>query len=361
MKRESGQLKTWLKIAAFLSCFVILAACGTDSPDKVVKKVEKAWGNHEGYTLLADMEMQAGGQTKAYEIEVWHTKPELYRVEVVEKDSDTRQIIVKNEEGVYVVAPSLNKTYEFQSEWPTKNSQAYFIHTLINDLKSDENRKMKETENQFEFEVATQNNEKTGLPLQKIQIDKKSYAPVQVTLFNEAGEEKIKIAFSKVNFEEVHSSKEYAIDTETKSTGESTETNSKTTDESTETNSKSTDESTETKDKGSETTYYPAYEFANTKLVDEKVIKDGDNLRVILTYEGDKRFTLMQESAVPNDAMIPVFAPGEIAQVGGVFGSVTENSLSWEENGKSFFLASHNLSMLEMVEVANSMTENSLK
>ena len=50
-------MKTWLKLAAFFSCFIFLAACGTDSPDKVVKKVEKAWGDYEGYTLQANMEM----------------------------------------------------------------------------------------------------------------------------------------------------------------------------------------------------------------------------------------------------------------------------------------------------------------
>lgn len=339
MKRESGRLKTWLKLAAFLSCFLFLAACGTDSPEKVVKKVEKAWGDHEGYTLQANMEMQSGGQKKEYGIEVWHTKPELYRVEVVEKESDTRQIIVKNIDGVYIVAPSLNKTYEFQSEWPTKNSQAYFIHTLMNDLKADKDLKMTETDNQFEFEVATQNTDKTGLPMQKIQIDKKSFAPVQVTLFDEAGAEKIKIAFDKVNFKEIHASKEYTIDT----TAEQNE------------------DAAEQESKNTETTYYPTHEFANTKLIDEKVIMDGDRLRTILTYEGDKRYTLMQEPAVTSNTMIPVFASGEIAQVGGVFGTVTENSLTWEDNGKSFFLASHNLSIHEMVEVANSMTEDSLK
>mgnify|MGYP003367251148 CR=1 FL=1 len=339
MKRESGRLKTWLKLAAFLSCLLLLAACGTDSPDKVVKKVEKAWGDHEGYTLQANMEMQSGGQTKEYGIEVWHTKPEFYRVEVVEKESDTRQIIVKNKDGVYIVAPSINKTYEFQSEWPAKNSQAYFIHTLMNDLKSDENLKMTETEKEFEFEVATQNNEKTGLPTQKIKIDKKSFAPVQVTLFDDAGEEKIKIAFDKVNFKEIHPSKEYTIDI-------------------------STEQKEDAKEQGtkdSETTYYPTHEFANTKLVDEKVIMDGDRLRTILTYEGEKRYTLMQEPAVASNSMIPVFASGEIAQVGGVFGTATENSLTWEDKGKSFFLASSDLSIHEMVEVASSMTENSLK
>ena len=103
------------------------------------------------------------------------------------------------------------------------------------------------------------------------------------------------------------------------------------------------------------------HEFANTKLAEEKVIMDGDRVRTILTYDGEKRFTIMQEVASKNEEMVPVFAPGDIAHIGGTFGSITENSLTWEENGKSFFLASHNLSIGEMIEVANSMTEDSLK
>lgn len=357
-------MKLWLKLATFLSCLVILAACGSDSPEKVVKKVEKAWGNYEGYTLFANMEMQASNQSKQYDIEVWHTKPDLYRVEVTEAESEARQIIVKNDDGVFIVAPDLNKTYEFQSDWPEKNSQAYFIHTLLNDLKADADRKMTQTDKAYTFEIAAQNHDKTGLSKQKIEIDKETFAPSNVTLFNEAGDEKIKIHFQKVNFKEIHKAKEYTIEVAANEAAD-TEKDSASKDEAdvenSDTSSNDAANSEQNKPSSNETTYYPTHEFANTKLAEEKVIMDGDRVRTILTYEGDKRFAIMQEATSKNEEMVPVFAAGDIAHIGGKFSSMTENSLTWEESGKSFFLASNDLSIGEMIEVANSMTEDSLK
>lgn len=102
-------------------------------------------------------------------------------------------------------------------------------------------------------------------------------------------------------------------------------------------------------------------EFANTKLVDEEKISDDGVNRVVLTFEGEKNYTLMQEPSKRNEQMLPVFAPGDIAHIGGTIGSITENSLSWEDNGKTFFLASKDLTLSEMIEVASSLTADSLK
>lgn len=333
-------MKLWLKLVVFVSCIFLLAACGEESPEKVVKKLEKEWGNVNGYSLVAKMNMQSGAQTKQYNVEVWHTKPDFYRVQVNEKDNEATQVIVKNDEGVFVVSPSLNKTYEFQSDWPNKNSQAYFIHTLLSDLKAVKDLQMKESDNEFEFEIATQNEDKTGLPLQKIKIDKKTYHPISVALLDEAGEEKIVIEFSTVDFKTVHKKNEYTVEVATEEKTEPKE---------------------EDKTSTNEQTYYPGLEFANTKLVDEEKIEDDGVNRVILTFEGEKNYTLMQEPSRPNEQMLPVFAPGDIAHIGGTIGSMTENSLSWEENGKTFFLASKDLTLSEMIEVASSLTADSLK
>ena len=50
----------------------------------------------------------------------------FYRVNVTQAGSKDSQMIVRNEEGVFVITPSLGKTYKFQSDWPAQNSQAIF-------------------------------------------------------------------------------------------------------------------------------------------------------------------------------------------------------------------------------------------
>ena len=86
--------------------------------------------NTKGYELTATMEIKTGAEPRMYDVEVWHTKPDFYRVDVTQAGSKDSQMIVRNEEGVFVVTPSLGKTYKFQSDWPAQNSQAYLIGAL---------------------------------------------------------------------------------------------------------------------------------------------------------------------------------------------------------------------------------------
>lgn len=52
------------------------------------------------------------------------------------------QIILRNKDGVYVVTPSLNKSFKFQSEWPYNNSQVYLLQSIVDDIKDDEGKKI---------------------------------------------------------------------------------------------------------------------------------------------------------------------------------------------------------------------------
>lgn len=97
-------------------------------------------------------------------------------------------------------------------------------------------------------------------------------------------------------------------------------------------------------------------------LIDEKVLKVEDDKRVILTFSGDKDFTIVQQLSNPTlSSTIPVFAPGDPVDLGVAIGAVTDQSLTWEQDGMSFFIASSTLSKEEMIEVASSMTVTGLK
>src|SRR5690606_27435036 len=96
--------------------------------------------------------------------------------------SGETQIIVKNEEGVFLQSPSSKKTYKFQTDWPEKNSQSYLISTIAEDLLADKEATMKATDTHYIFEAATRNSDRTGLNTQQITIDKKTFYPTQVSL-----------------------------------------------------------------------------------------------------------------------------------------------------------------------------------
>src|SRR6185312_11129691 len=177
---------------------IVLAACGAPSKDNVTKKLSDKWNDSKGYEVQATMEIKTGAEPRLYDVDVWHTKPDFYRVHVTQEGKKDSQMIVRNKDGVFVVTPSLGKTYKFQSEWPAQNSQPYLIGTLSEDIKADKNAKMTEKDKMYIFETVTTNNHKKILPTQRIFIDKKTLLPLYVSVLDESGEEKIRVTFKKI-------------------------------------------------------------------------------------------------------------------------------------------------------------------
>ncbi|HWL22745.1 MAG TPA: outer membrane lipoprotein carrier protein LolA [Ureibacillus sp.] len=319
---------------------LVIAACGNQSKEDVLKDLSNKWSNVNGYELDATMEIKTGSEPRIYDVNVWHTKPDFYRVKVTQKGEDVTQMIIRNKEGVFVVTPSLRKTYKFQSEWPKQNSQAYLIGALGEDLLADENVTMEEDENNYIFQAATRNNHKSVMPSQVITVDKKTKLPKTVSVLNEAGEEQLLITFSKIDLGTQHKEEEFAVE-------KFAEQNSNTTG------------AIETQEFQ---VHYPVLQWEGTTLMDEKKIVEDGTERVILTFEGEKSFTLMEQPIVyDEESTVPVFAPGDPADLGFTIGAITDNSISWEQNGVSFFLATNNLSREEMIEVASSVIPGGLK
>jgi len=322
---------------------IVLGACGKDSKEEVLEKLHEKWAEGKGYELEATMEIKTGNEQRVYDVNVWHTQPDFYRVQVSQQDENVTQMIIRNKEGVFVVTPSLKKTYKFQSEWPKQNSQPYLIGALAEDLLADENVQMEETENSYIFTAATRNNHKSIMPTQKVTVDKKTLLPKAVSILNEAEEEQMLITFKKIDLNVQHKEKEYAVEQFT--------------------NDKEENVATEEKESTDFQTYYPVLAWDNTTLVDEKRIENEDGVqRVILTFEGDKSFTLVQEPIeLGETSTIPVFQPGELLDLGFTIGAITDHSISFEKDGVSFFIASNDLTQDEMIEVAASITAGSLK
>lgn len=362
---------------------MLLAACGSQSKEDVMKKLSGKWTDAKGYELTAVMEIKTGDEPRLYDVEVWHTKPDYYRVNVAQQGSKESQMILRNKDGVFVVTPSIGKTYKFQSDWPEKNSQAYLIGALAEDIRADKDAVMKEEDKEYVFETVTRNNHRKMLPYQRIHIDKKSLLPVKVSVLNENKEEQMKITFEKISLGTERSAGDYAVEKHSKAPegaegsaddADATEEEAEGEDQegTTEESDSATDEEGNEEGKTEEgdeeagaeldgeefRTSYPLLKWEGVDLLEEEVVGKGEEKRVYLTYGGEKEFVIVQQQAKsPKEALVPVFAEGDPAHLGFTIGAITDNSVSWEKGGVSYFLASNALSREEMVEVATSMIE----
>ena len=63
----------------------------------------------------------------------------MYRVELQNPNTVETQIMIKNADGVYVLVPSINKTFKVNSSWPANSSYPYLLQSISNDIISDSN------------------------------------------------------------------------------------------------------------------------------------------------------------------------------------------------------------------------------
>lgn len=322
---------------------LVLTACGADSKEDVLKKLSNKWVETKGYELDAKMEIKTGSEPRLYEVNVWHTKPEFYRVKVSQTGEDMSQTIVRNKEGVFVSTPSLGKTYKFQSDWPEKNSQAYLIGSLAKDIEADKDSVMTENKESYVFETKTRNSHQKMLPTQQIHISKKTLLPIKVSILNDQKEEQILITFDKITLGTSRSAAEYKADTPTEDEAEN-------------------ENAAADVDPQVFQTHYPSVNWESVTKLDEKVLKNEDTERVILTYGGDKEFTIIQSPISREEGtLLPVMAPGDPADLGFAIGAITDHSITWEQNGIEFFIASDSMTREEMMAVASSMTTQNTK
>ena len=124
---------------------LILTGCGKHDKKEVLKEFQNKVENADSYYLSGTMELVNNEDLYTYDIDVSYEKEDHYKIELTNVINDHEQIILRNEEGVYIVTPSLNKSFKFQSDWPYNGSQSYLLHTIINDIEEDNARRTEKT------------------------------------------------------------------------------------------------------------------------------------------------------------------------------------------------------------------------
>ncbi len=327
---------------AGITLLFALTACGQKSQDDVVNDLNDKVGTMKGYKANAKMTLKMGTDPQVYNVEIWHKNPSFYRVNLKNEEKDQSQMILRNEDGVYVLTPALNKSFKFQSEWPENSSQAYLFESLVKDITEDKTAEFKEVENQYVFETKTRYQNNKMLPYQEIAFDKKSLTPKSVKVMDSDKNALMTVEFSKVKFDTKFDKD--AFDMKKNMTSAQLD----------------FPVMADVKDENF-SVKYPA-EMDGVSLADEKKISTEDGERVMLTYEGEKNFTLVEEKAgVVQTSMVSKNVNGDPVDLGFTMGAVTANSVSWTFEGVQYTLASKDMEQEEMIEVARSVGEQAVK
>lgn len=378
-------MKKFLKVL-IIGVF-LLTGCGIKSADNVLGDLEKKLNKANSYYLEGTMEIMNNEDTYTYNVKVSYQKKDYYKIELVNTLNNHEQVILKNNDGVYVVTPSLNKSFKFQSDWPYNNSQVYLLDSVILDLKEDEDREFKSKENGYLFTSDVNYPNNKTLVKQHVYINKKgNITKVEVVDKDNNVEILMKIDKQTLNkkFAENYFELNNILDMNTKSdtnsgiTKNNDEKNTTKNDNTTEknnsesstnnNNTNSNDINTDTSSSSQESTdkekttakindvIYPMYLPDNTYLTSQDKVDTDSGSRLILTFGGDSSFVLVEETASKSEDGVVIPVSGEFDFLSDVIGVIGSKSLSWHSNGIDYYMTSDTLEVSELVSIARSVS-----
>ena len=109
------------KIFLLFIMVLLVSGCSKVNKESVVKNFTKKVNTADSYFLSGDLELRNNDEIYNYAVEVSYEKKSFYKVSLKNKSNNATQIILKNEDGVYILTPSLNRSFKFQSDWPYNN------------------------------------------------------------------------------------------------------------------------------------------------------------------------------------------------------------------------------------------------
>lgn len=384
-------------IILFICCLLITGCSSTKNIKKnFVNRVDGA----NSYKLNGTLSINNNDDVYNYSVEVGYKKDDYYKVTLRNKANNHVQIILKTDDGVYVLTPSLNKSFKFQSDWPYNNSQIYLLDAISLDIKNDKDSEISKKDNKYFLMTKVNYSNNSRLIKQRLEFDEE-FNLSKVIVYDKDGIEVMTMKFDKIKLNCKFSKEYFDVDSiidsestttesdnknENNTTKDSNKDNDKNTDNKTSNNTNETNKNTINNDRNINTNnsnnntsnnnetnntkttgrlddiVYPLFLPSGTKLVDEERVKKDNGERVIMTYEGEKSFLLVEETMDVFNEFTIIPSSGEPFQLMDTLGVMTNNSLSWSSGTTDYYLVSDVMSKDEMIEVAQSIGNvNSLK
>lgn len=96
-------------LVLLLFCSILFVGCGKTTEKDVVNDVAKSVDKSNGYYLEGEMQIINNEDTYTYDVEVSYEKDDKYRVSLTNTANNHEQIILKNDDGVYVMTHKSTK------------------------------------------------------------------------------------------------------------------------------------------------------------------------------------------------------------------------------------------------------------
>ncbi|MBD0379712.1 outer membrane lipoprotein-sorting protein [Paenibacillus sedimenti] len=367
---------TWMMVTIMLGLAVVLAGCGMGKKDagSIVKDLDHVISKPGSYQASGSMVLYTGQQPQEYSVEVAFSPEHFYRIALTNASKDVTQIVLRNEEGVFVLTPHLKKSFRFQSDWPENQGQVYLFQSLAKSIVADKDRQFTTENNAYVFDV-TANYQNEMLSRQKIWLDKKTLAPQQVQVSDANQNVMVQVTFTKFEFDAKFDKDYFQMERNMTSWNMSKQTLPTSAGASvTDKNLSATGGQSDQAAQGQQTTstkpatdsksnaaaskpqnigiIEPSYIPKDVVKQDITDMKLGEDPAVLLRYKGKYNYSIIE---VRPQAKTVSLQPGTIVDLGYTLAILTgddKKTLTWTDEGVEFRLSTGDLPIAEMMKIA---------
>ena len=330
-------MKKRLFLIFMLTLVIFLTGCGKENKEKLRQNFINDTSSLKGYYMEGVLSITNNDDTYNYDVKVGFKKDDNFKVTLLNKANNYEQIILRNTDGVYIVNPSLNRSFKFQSEWPYNNSQSYLLHSVANDLKEDNSYTFEQKDNNYIFTTKVNYPNNPNLVKEKITLDKDLNLK-EVKVLSKDNIPYIIFTVSSLDKKAIFADNYFLLETISKNLNEKT----------------TTEEDAKTTLKIDEA-LFPLYLPSNTSLKNRETIKTDVGERVIMTFAGDNPFILVQETVTREKEFTTIPTSGSPYLLVDTVGALTNGSYTWISTGIEYYIVSDVMEQNELLEVAKSI------
>jgi len=311
------------------------------SGNDISSSLEKKKEDLTAYHMELSMDLENGDDTRNYLVTTDYQKEEKnenFRVSIKDTNVNQEQIIIKNADGVFVLTPTLNQVYKFNSGWPTNSPKPYLYQNMLEGF--NDKHEIKKMDDGFVLSTNPKYKNNPTWVKQDIKFTN-DLAPQYINIYDEKNEAIVKINFSKVDFAPKFDEGFFEVKTNMDT---------------------ARDNLSETTMGGEvEFPLYPTAANMSATMKEETTSKIDGTEVVILVYEGQDEFTVVESLLEANTEMVISEIDGELESVLTGVAYSKSNYLIYIENNIKCSIYSKTLTTAQKLEVASGMEYGIIK
>ena len=333
-----------LKKALISICILLVVGLGVwkifFGGETIKDKVENISESLTSYNIEGNMEIINGEEKRNFNVKVSYLKGEqdYFKVSLYDTSINQEQILLRNNDGVYVLTPSLNTAHKFKSGWPMSSAKPYIYQSLLSVFDGEY-----EVEKMDDGILVRSNISYKNSPIYSKQEIKFSneLVPVWVNIYNDKDEVVLSINFTKVDigvsFEEGYFDLNNTMNISRENISEDVVAPS------------------------DDLPYMLTGSDLNIELLDSVVVNIEDENLHMLVYKGDSNFTVIEKVSNVYDEIEVIETSGDIVMTINGFAILEESKVSYNYNGIDVVIYGDSLDVSTYLNIANGMEVSSAK